>query len=144
MLEAARTDRLHDASGLDRQRAAQRAPPLPRPDRGLADRPVRALEGVASVSADPEQHRAGWIVTPVTIALVHAPDCPAGFSEADRVHLMSGQSADDLRRWPEIRPDRITLSPGACAFSPWVWDGVARLRGEREARGQAKTRRSQR
>ena len=56
--------------------------------------PVRAFcAGVASVSADPEQHRAGWTVAPVTVALVHAPDCPATFTR------QTGCTSTPRRRW---------------------------------------------
>lgn len=36
---------------------------------------------VASFNADPETHRAGWALLPVTVAVVHEPGCGAVFGE---------------------------------------------------------------
>jgi hypothetical protein len=38
-------------------------------------------------SADPERTPAAWQVAPVTVGIVHAPECPAVFTEADRGHF---------------------------------------------------------
>ena len=59
--------------------------------RGYRARVIATLTGrcplcgeVASLSADPETHRAAWAVTPVTVGIDHLPGCEAVFQEPDR------------------------------------------------------------